>query len=279
MDLARHNIRINAVDPGIIDTRLSASLDPGPGRRPRLPQADPGWAGSGRPRTSPRSSLFLVSDDAGYMTGEDVIVDGGLDARRHARDRGPRAGRAPGSTARNGGTGPDMSESNGKARGRRWPSSPVADPASAGRPRCGSAAKAPRSWWPTSSPTHAEGWPKEIEAAGGRAVGVAVDVSDPEQVQAMVDAGRRRVRRPRRPDDRGRACCRSARRTDTDPDAWNKVIGINLTGTFLAARAVIPTMAQRGGGVDRDHVLVHRRARRLARATWPTSARRAASPC
>jgi NAD(P)-dependent dehydrogenase (short-subunit alcohol dehydrogenase family) len=28
---------------------------------------------------------------------------------------------------------------------------------------------------------------KEIEAAGGRAVGQAVDVSDPEQVQAMVD--------------------------------------------------------------------------------------------
>src|SRR5206468_2620656 len=36
--------------------------------------------------------------------------------------------------------------------------------------------------------------------------------------------------------------------TETDPDAWNRVIGINLTGTFLAARAVIPAMAQRGGG-------------------------------
>jgi meso-butanediol dehydrogenase/(S,S)-butanediol dehydrogenase/diacetyl reductase len=36
--------------------------------------------------------------------------------------------------------------------------------------------------------------------------------------------------------------------TETDPDAWNRVIGINLTGTFLAARSVIPAMEQRGGG-------------------------------
>jgi meso-butanediol dehydrogenase/(S,S)-butanediol dehydrogenase/diacetyl reductase len=35
---------------------------------------------------------------------------------------------------------------------------------------------------------------------------------------------------------------------DTDVDAWNRVIAINLTGTFLAARAVIPSMRGRGGG-------------------------------
>jgi meso-butanediol dehydrogenase / (S,S)-butanediol dehydrogenase / diacetyl reductase len=36
--------------------------------------------------------------------------------------------------------------------------------------------------------------------------------------------------------------------TQTDPQAWNRVIAINLTGTFLAARAVIGSMAERGGG-------------------------------
>ena len=77
MDLARHGIRINAVDPGIIDTRLSAALihDPvaGPDYLKRIP------AGRyGTPDDIAKVVLFLASDDAAYMTGEDVIVDGGL---------------------------------------------------------------------------------------------------------------------------------------------------------------------------------------------------------
>ena len=77
MDLARHGIRINAVDPGIIDTRLSHSLvhDPvaGPDYLKRIP------AGRyGTPDDIAKVVLFLASDDAAYMTGEDVIVDGGL---------------------------------------------------------------------------------------------------------------------------------------------------------------------------------------------------------
>jgi len=77
MDLARHGIRINAVDPGIIDTRLSAALvhDPvaGPEYLKRIP------AGRyGTPDDIAKVVLFLASDDAAYMTGEDVIVDGGL---------------------------------------------------------------------------------------------------------------------------------------------------------------------------------------------------------
>ena len=77
LDLARHRIRINAVDPGIIHTRLSAALieDPvaGPDYLRRIP------AGRyGTPEDIAKVVLFLASDDAAYMTGEDVIVDGGL---------------------------------------------------------------------------------------------------------------------------------------------------------------------------------------------------------
>jgi NAD(P)-dependent dehydrogenase (short-subunit alcohol dehydrogenase family) len=76
LDLARHRIRINAVDPGIIATRLSAALieDPvaGPEYLKRIP------AGRyGTPADIAKVVLFLASDDAAYMTGEDVIVDGG----------------------------------------------------------------------------------------------------------------------------------------------------------------------------------------------------------
>ncbi|TMC73813.1 MAG: SDR family oxidoreductase [Chloroflexi bacterium] len=77
LDLARHKIRINAVDPGIIYTRLSASLieDPvaGPDYLKRIPLGR--W---GSPDDIAKVVLFLASDDAGYITGEDVIVDGGV---------------------------------------------------------------------------------------------------------------------------------------------------------------------------------------------------------
>jgi NAD(P)-dependent dehydrogenase (short-subunit alcohol dehydrogenase family) len=77
MDLARHGIRINAVDPGIIDTRLSVALvhDPvaGPDYLKRIPIGRYGTADD-----IAKVVLFLASDDAGYMTGEDVIIDGGL---------------------------------------------------------------------------------------------------------------------------------------------------------------------------------------------------------
>lgn len=76
LDLARHRIRINAVDPGIIHTRLSAALieDPvaGPEYLKRIPTGR-----YGTPEDIAKVVLFLASDDAAYMTGEDVIVDGG----------------------------------------------------------------------------------------------------------------------------------------------------------------------------------------------------------
>src|SRR5260370_16320571 len=73
MDLARHGIRINAVDPGIIDTRLSAALvhDPvaGPGYLTRIP------AGRyGTPHYIPKVLLFLPSDRPPYMTRDAVIL-------------------------------------------------------------------------------------------------------------------------------------------------------------------------------------------------------------
>lgn len=94
---------------------------------------------------------------------------------------------------------------------------------------------------------NAEAVAAEINAAGGRAVGVPVDVSDPPQVETMVA---RAISEFGGVDilmtAAGVLSFGSA--PETDVAAWNKVIGINLTGTFLAARAVIPSMIGRGGG-------------------------------
>jgi meso-butanediol dehydrogenase/(S,S)-butanediol dehydrogenase/diacetyl reductase len=87
----------------------------------------------------------------------------------------------------------------------------------------------------------------EIAAKGGRAVAMTVDVSDPAQVDAMAA---RAISEFGGVDilmtAAGVLSFGSA--TQTDPQAWNRVIAINLTGTFLAARAVIGSMAARGGG-------------------------------
>jgi NAD(P)-dependent dehydrogenase (short-subunit alcohol dehydrogenase family) len=94
---------------------------------------------------------------------------------------------------------------------------------------------------------NAEAVAAEISSAGGRAVGVTVDVSDPAQVEAMAA---RAVREFGGIDilmtAAGVLSFGSA--PETDVAAWNRVIAINLTGTFLAARAVIPSMIERGGG-------------------------------
>jgi NAD(P)-dependent dehydrogenase (short-subunit alcohol dehydrogenase family) len=88
---------------------------------------------------------------------------------------------------------------------------------------------------------------EEIRAAGGRAIACAVDVSDPAQVEAMAA---RAIAEFGGVDVLMTAAgvLSFGSVTETDPQSWNRVIGINLTGTFLAARAVIPSMAERGGG-------------------------------
>ncbi|HMG29046.1 MAG TPA: SDR family NAD(P)-dependent oxidoreductase [Jiangellaceae bacterium] len=76
LDLGQHGIRINAVNPGIINTRLSKLLidDPigGPEYLRRIPLRR--W---GEPADIAAVVAFLASDDAGYMTGEDVTADAG----------------------------------------------------------------------------------------------------------------------------------------------------------------------------------------------------------
>ena len=76
LDLAPHRIRVNAVSPGIVNTRLAGFLvqDPvlGPEFLKRVPLgrfAEPGDIAS--------AVAFLASDDAAYITGENLVVDGG----------------------------------------------------------------------------------------------------------------------------------------------------------------------------------------------------------
>ena len=87
-----------------------------------------------------------------------------------------------------------------------------------------------------------------VRAAGGEALASHADVADPAQAAAMVEAALAAW---------GRLDCafnNAGIEGDTAPLAdctlenWQRVIAVNLTGTFLCLRAEIPAMLRGGGG-------------------------------
>jgi NAD(P)-dependent dehydrogenase (short-subunit alcohol dehydrogenase family) len=85
-----------------------------------------------------------------------------------------------------------------------------------------------------------------IEAAGGRAEGHVCDVSDADQVEAVMAAAERHGG----PHAIVSNAAVQYERTveDTPPDDWDMVLGVNLKGVYLCARAAIPRMRALGGG-------------------------------
>ncbi len=74
--LADRNIRVNAIAPGSIMTDLLRTvMDDDAARRRILSRTPLGRCGT--PEEVARLALFLASDDASYLTGEVVHVDGG----------------------------------------------------------------------------------------------------------------------------------------------------------------------------------------------------------
>lgn len=67
-------IRVNALSPGFIDTPLTQSQDP------QVNEFVVGMTPMGRagkPREIANGALFLASDESSFMTGSDLVVDGG----------------------------------------------------------------------------------------------------------------------------------------------------------------------------------------------------------
>jgi 3-oxoacyl-[acyl-carrier protein] reductase len=74
-ELGSRNIRVNAVAPGLIETAMTEKM-PDAARDFLIKQAALGRAG--KPEDVSGVVAFLCSDAAGYITGQTLVVDGGI---------------------------------------------------------------------------------------------------------------------------------------------------------------------------------------------------------
>jgi meso-butanediol dehydrogenase / (S,S)-butanediol dehydrogenase / diacetyl reductase len=76
IDLGRHGVRVNAVAPGVVDTPIAALVVHNPEVAPEYLKTIP-LGRFGLPRDIADAVLFLASDDASYITGQMLVIDGG----------------------------------------------------------------------------------------------------------------------------------------------------------------------------------------------------------
>ena len=94
---------------------------------------------------------------------------------------------------------------------------------------------------------HASELQREIEAEGGECSAIAADISNKEQVEAMIEAA---VSRYGRLD----ILCNNVgiggpgRATNLKESVWDDAINVNLKGTMWCCRFAIPHMIESGGG-------------------------------
>ena len=77
VELASSNIRINAIAPGIVDTKFAAALVHNPDISKIMMDRTP-LKRVGKPEEIAAAALFLASDAASYVTGHTLVVDGGM---------------------------------------------------------------------------------------------------------------------------------------------------------------------------------------------------------
>lgn len=88
----------------------------------------------------------------------------------------------------------------------------------------------------------------EIHAAQGSAVGVQGDISKAEQAEAIVQKALDEFGRIDVLVNNAGVMDQNEAIGDVDDATWNRVLGINLTGTMFMTRAAVRSMAEQGSG-------------------------------
>lgn len=74
-EVATHNITVNAIAPGYIETDMTATLET---KRIEEAHRNIPLGRFGQPREVAKLVAFLLSDDSAYITGQTLVMDGGL---------------------------------------------------------------------------------------------------------------------------------------------------------------------------------------------------------
>ena len=76
-ELAEDKINVNNVAPGLIETPMTSDRFENPEKLEASLERIP-WHRAGQPDDIAKAILYLASDDADYVTGHTLVVDGGL---------------------------------------------------------------------------------------------------------------------------------------------------------------------------------------------------------
>lgn len=81
VELARQNVRVNTLSPGLVRTSMtdSALAKLPAGHVEQLEQAHP--LGTGTPEDVARAAVFLLAPQSQWITGTNLVIDGGYTAR------------------------------------------------------------------------------------------------------------------------------------------------------------------------------------------------------
>lgn len=79
IELAEFNIRVNSVHPGYIQTGMTTEIDNNPEFQKQIIQKIP-LKRPGKPEEIANLLLFLASNESSYITGAEIVIDGGWTA-------------------------------------------------------------------------------------------------------------------------------------------------------------------------------------------------------
>jgi NAD(P)-dependent dehydrogenase (short-subunit alcohol dehydrogenase family) len=74
------NVRVNCICPGWIETQMTSMIQDAPALREMMEQQTP-IQRMGKPEEVAKAALFLASDEASFVNGHALVVDGGWTAR------------------------------------------------------------------------------------------------------------------------------------------------------------------------------------------------------